>query len=137
MGILNPFLISSLLFSKNLCYKTASTTGAEIFEDYPYTPLEQSTPSIRLLRIQPDGHGSITGWLEAYSLDDPNCPTFTTLSYVWGPKKYSQKILVNGHLFSVLSSLYPILEISANDKNLRHSCGLWQLGVVKMVCGRV
>ncbi|PMD45907.1 HET-domain-containing protein [Hyaloscypha variabilis F] len=95
--------------------------GVEIFEDYPYTPLDQSTPSIRLLRIQPDGHGSITGWLEAYSLDDPNCPTFTTLSYVWGPKKYSHKILVNGHLFSVLSSLYPILEIIANDKNLRHS----------------
>lgn len=97
--------------------------GVERIEDYPYTRLDTSAPSIRLLRLQQDGAGSINGWLESFSLDDPNCPKFTTLSYVWGIQRYSHNIIINGHLFSILSSLYPILEAICSDQNLMQ--GWW------------
>lgn len=97
--------------------------GAEVLSDYSYTPLDTSTPSIRLLHLRRDEEGSVSGLLEIFSLDAPNCPAFKTLSYVWGPKVYSHRILVNGCRFPVLDSLYPILETICGDQSLKQ--GWW------------
>lgn len=78
-----------------------------------------TTPTVRLLRLQKTQSGSIISWLEPFSLNDPKCPQFTTLSYVWGTKKYSHKIAINGHTFPILKSLYPILEVICEDEKLR------------------
>ncbi|ESZ95461.1 hypothetical protein SBOR_4115 [Sclerotinia borealis F-4128] len=95
----------------------------EVLSDYSHTPLNTSKPSIRLLNLQRDKQGSITGTLEAFSLDDPICPPFRTLSYVWGPKVYSDSILINTRWFPVLRSVHPILETISSDENLRQ--GWW------------
>ena len=71
--------------------------GAEMIDDYPYTPLDISTPSIRLLRVQPDGHGSMTGWLEAFSLGDPKCPAYNTRLYLWGQQYKAAEITLVQH----------------------------------------
>jgi len=40
-------------------------------EEHPYTRLDTSSPTARLLQLQRDGAGSIIGWLEVFSLEDP------------------------------------------------------------------
>ncbi|KAF7863137.1 hypothetical protein EAF04_007220 [Stromatinia cepivora] len=95
----------------------------EALSDYSYTPLDSSKPSIRLLRLQRDEQGYISGWLEIFSLEDPKCPVFNTLSYVWGSKVYSHSIFINGRPFPVLSSLHPFLETICDDQNLKQ--GWW------------
>jgi len=94
------------------------TEGLECF---PYTPLDTATPTVRLFRLQKTISDSIIGWLEPFSLDDPKCPKFSTLSYVWGIREYSHQISVNGHTFPILKNLYPILEVICDDKQLRES----------------
>ena len=93
--------------------------GVERVQYYPYTPLDTTTPTVRLLRLQKTQSRSIIGWLEPFSLNDPKCPQFTTLSYVWGTKEYSHKIAINGHAFPILKSLYPILEVICDEEQLR------------------
>lgn len=97
--------------------------GDAALTEYTYTPLDTSRPSIRLLRLQRDEQGSITGLLEAFSLDDPQCPVFRTLSYVWGSKTFSHNIFIDNYPFPVLDSLHPFLEIICDDKDLKQ--GWW------------
>ncbi|THV47046.1 hypothetical protein BGAL_0339g00060 [Botrytis galanthina] len=94
-------------------------TAIDVPPKYSYTPLDTSKPSIRLLRLQRNEQGSIIGWLESFSLDDPERPVFRTLSYVWGPEVFPHNISINGHPFPVLSSLHPFLEIVCDDKKLK------------------
>ncbi|KAF7936570.1 uncharacterized protein EAE97_007936 [Botrytis byssoidea] len=93
----------------------------EVLPKYSYTSLDTSKPSIRLLRLQRNEQGSISGLLEVFSLDDPERPVFRTLSYVWGPKVFPHSILINGHPFPVLSSLHPLLEIICDDEKWKQS----------------
>ncbi|KAF7956997.1 hypothetical protein EAE96_004319 [Botrytis aclada] len=93
----------------------------EVLPKYSYTPLDTSKPSIRLLRLQRNEQGSITGLLESFSLDNPERPAFKTLSYVWGPKVFPHTIFINGHPFPVLSSLHPFLENICDDGKLKQS----------------
>lgn len=93
----------------------------EVLPNYSYTPLDTSKPSIRLLRLQRNEQGSISGLLESFPLDDPERPVFRTLSYVWGPKVFPHNILINGCSFPILSSLQPFLEIICDDEKLKQS----------------
>ncbi|KAH0563110.1 hypothetical protein GP486_002328 [Trichoglossum hirsutum] len=44
---------------------------------------------------------------------------YTTLSYVWGERRYHpRKIILNGHPFPVLESLYPALEAICDNPEL-------------------
>ena len=90
--------------------------------DFPYMPLNTETFEIRLLRFQKDLSGSIIGWLERFSLDDPNRPKFNTLSYVWGEKQFSHTVIINGHPFALLNALNPILNAICSDESL---CACW------------
>ena len=89
--------------------------------DFPYTPLTIEKSEIRLLRFQKDHTGSIIGWLERFSIDDPNRPKFNTLSYVWGEKHFSHTVIINGYPFAILNALRPILDAICNDENLSAS----------------
>jgi hypothetical protein len=91
--------------------------GEAFVNDFPYDPLDP----IRLLRLSLDSTGHITGTLRHFSMTSPNCPDFTTLSYVWGfPKRYQNSITLNGHRFYVLDTLYPILKTICDDPDLAH-----------------
>ncbi|KAK0738783.1 heterokaryon incompatibility protein-domain-containing protein [Schizothecium vesticola] len=75
----------------------------------PYDPL--TTPdSVRILRLQRDTDRSISGELQAISLDSKDYPPFTALSYTWGAPTKSRSITLDGLSFPVLDSLYPVLE---------------------------
>jgi hypothetical protein len=50
--------------------------------DFPYRHLDDKKAVVRLVRIFRDGDGSITGKLEEFCLDGPDCPSYMTLSYV-------------------------------------------------------
>ncbi|TGO46901.1 hypothetical protein BCON_0302g00080 [Botryotinia convoluta] len=93
----------------------------EVLPKYSYTPLDTSIPSIRLLRLQRNEQGSISGLLEDFLLDYPERPVFRTLSYIRGPKVFPNSIFIDGHPFPVLSSLHPLLEIICDDEKLKQS----------------
>ena len=94
--------------------------GVERAEDFPYSILDTNSSTVRLLRLQKISDGSIIGWLEPFSLDDPKCPQYNTLSYIWGEKKYSHVIDINGHRFPILDRLYPILEVICDVEALNN-----------------
>ena len=89
--------------------------GEESMNDFPYERLD----TIRLLRLSREKDRSIVGSLSHFSLTSPDCVPFTTLSYVWGEKRYQNSIILNGHRFWVLDSLYPVLETICDDPQLR------------------
>jgi hypothetical protein len=90
-------------------------------EHYPFEPLNPPSSQIRLGRFQRDRSGSIIGWLENYSIDDPKRPEFKALSYVWGAGNFSYKIAINGHLYLALESLSPALSAICDDVRLKRS----------------
>ncbi|KAH6714217.1 heterokaryon incompatibility protein-domain-containing protein [Leptodontidium sp. MPI-SDFR-AT-0119] len=90
-------------------------------EHYPFEPLNPPSSQIRLCRFQRDRSGSIIGWLENYSIDDPKRPEFKALSYVWGAGNFSYKIAINGHLYLALESLSPALSAICDDVRLKRS----------------
>jgi hypothetical protein len=69
--------------------------------------------TFRLLRISRRGKTTeISGELESFCLDSPNCPPFMTVSYVWGsPPVYNESISLRGGRLPVLESLYPFLNL--------------------------
>jgi hypothetical protein len=84
-------------------------------QQLPYTYSSLNT-TIRLLRVSRHGEASeITGELESFCLDSPNCPHFMTLSYVWGSSPvYNKSISLRGGRLPVLESLYPFLDLICN-----------------------
>jgi hypothetical protein len=50
--------------------------------NFPYRTLDDKEAVVRLVRIYREGDGSITGKLEEFCLDSPDCPSYMTLSYV-------------------------------------------------------
>jgi hypothetical protein len=85
-----------------------------------------STPdTIRLLHVYRNKDSSIAGVLESFTLGSPNCPAFTTLSYVWGTGKYGQTITINAFQVPVLQSVYPILEAICDRDDFRHDLWVW------------
>jgi len=91
----------------------------ERVNDYPFMPLNPPSSQIRLVRFQRDRSGSIIGWLENYSIEDPKRPNFIALSYVWGVAQFSHKMVINGSSFLTLESLSPILGVICDDALLK------------------
>jgi Heterokaryon incompatibility protein (HET) len=88
-------------------------------KNYLYNPIEATAATIRLLRISRGKGSFIVGELKHFSLDSRECPTYTALSYVWGTNNhYPKEIILNGHRFLVLQSLYPALEVICDTPNL-------------------
>jgi hypothetical protein len=52
--------------------------------DYPYSPLDRNTQSIRLCTFEwrKDGHISMN--LESFDINHAQCPPWISLSYTWG-----------------------------------------------------
>lgn len=102
----------------------------EVLDDspFPYEPLDASTSMIRLLKFSARENDStkITACIENWSLDSPEIPPFTPVSYTWGPPRYSNAIHLQGHAFPVLDQLYPFLQtILDEDHNLPPESRWW------------
>jgi hypothetical protein len=76
------------------------------------------TSSIKLLRLKRRKDSEeIQGHLQTVALDLPTCPSFITLSYVWGTQTRDKFILVDGKRLPVTANLYSALEmLSASNE---------------------
>ncbi|ETS78454.1 hypothetical protein PFICI_10516 [Pestalotiopsis fici W106-1] len=88
---------------------------------YEYRPFAP----VRLLHVFRHSDDSIRGTLQNFSLDSLDCPQFTSISYVWGPQVYSHAILVDGHYFPVLDSVYSILEALCDSSAFQDEYWVW------------
>lgn len=89
---------------------------------YEYTPFAP----VRLLHVSRDPSDlSIRGTLRNFSLESKDCPSFTTISYVWGRQVYTQSIEIDGHEFPVLDSVYSILETLCDAPAFREAVWIW------------
>lgn len=78
-------------------------------EEYKYTPLDLSKPSIRLLEILPHKeNGCITLSLTHVYLDDFT-NQYHTLTYTWGPKEPTFQIFIDGKSVKVRKNIYLFL----------------------------
>jgi hypothetical protein len=92
---------------------------------FPYCPVT-SSDMVRLLQVSRGKDASITGKLENFSLDAPPTSGYTTLSYVWGERRYHpSKIILDGHSFPVLESIYPVLEAICDNPKLANENSWW------------
>ncbi|KAI0893723.1 heterokaryon incompatibility protein-domain-containing protein [Annulohypoxylon nitens] len=81
------------------------SAGTSMLDDgHIYEPLDKSKREIRLLKILNGSEdGPVECRLHTASLDDDI--SFAALSYVWGDKNITKKILVNGQIKAVSSNL--------------------------------
>ncbi|KAI1078503.1 heterokaryon incompatibility protein-domain-containing protein [Whalleya microplaca] len=83
-----------------------------------YESLE-TRETVRFLRVHRDSNGSIVGELKPFSLDAPGRPRYRPISYVWGSKAEEKSITLNGTAFSVLATVYPILELFCDNPEFK------------------
>lgn len=80
-----------------------------------YEDLQCSYAQIRLIRLSRDDtnrSGQVSGELTTFSLNDPSCPPFTTVSYTWGDKEYhDEPIQLNGHDIFVLKNVLALFRM--------------------------
>lgn len=80
-----------------------------------YEDLQSSSAQIRLIRLSRDDtnrSGRVSGELTTFSLYDPRCPPYTTVSYTWGDKEYHEEsIQLNGHNKFVLKNVLALLRM--------------------------
>jgi hypothetical protein len=81
-------------------------------QQYKHQPLDPEKAQIRLLRVedlQMAGSGSdhINMKLEVFDLED--CPTYNTLSYMWGPPKPDREVFIDGCVFTIRENLWSFL----------------------------
>lgn len=81
-----------------------------------YEELQSSSAQIRLIRLSRDENyrnGQVSGELTTFSLTDPRCPPFTTVSYTWGDGKeyHDESIQLNGHGIFVLKNVLALLHM--------------------------
>lgn len=81
-----------------------------------YEDLISSSEQIRLIKLRRDGNkrpGLVSGELTTFSLRDPQCPPFTTVSYTWGNgKEYGDDpIQLNGQEKLVLKNVLALLRM--------------------------
>lgn len=79
-----------------------------------YEELKSSSAQIRLIRLNQDDtvrSGQVSGELTTFSLTDPRCPLFTTVSYTWGDGKdfCDEPIRLNNHETFVLENVSGLL----------------------------
>lgn len=93
-------------------------------DEFLYDPINNPN-TVRLLHVFRGECASIIGELEIFSLDALPVTGFTTLSYVWGERAYHpNKIILNGHPFPILESLYSALEAICDNPELMNE-NLW------------
>lgn len=81
-----------------------------------YEELQSSSAQIRLIRLNRDDtnrSGHVSGELTTFSITDPHCPPFTTVSYTWGDgKEYcDEPIQLNGYNTLVLKNVLALLRM--------------------------
>lgn len=81
-----------------------------------YEDLGSSSAQIRLIKLRRDDtnrSGLVSGELATFSLSDPQCPPFTTVSYTWGnSKEYGDEpIQLNGQDKLVLKNVLALLRM--------------------------
>ncbi|KAG6364696.1 hypothetical protein INS49_006300 [Diaporthe citri] len=81
-----------------------------------YEELQSSSAQVRLIRLSWDDtnrSGQVSGELTTFSLDDPRCPPFTTVSYTWGDGReyHDESIQLNGHDTFVLRNVLALLRM--------------------------
>jgi len=80
---------------------------------YATAPVDRATRSIRLLRLVGSSVSSqIRCQLECFSL--ATCPTYTALSYRWGPVLSTRLIKINDISFNVRKNLWDFLDRERN-----------------------
>jgi hypothetical protein len=79
-----------------------------------YSPLAPDSQSIRLVKITPpkNEEALIACTFSVFDLDI--CPDFTALSYAWGPRSPTAKILLDDTTFSVRKNLWDALSCILN-----------------------
>jgi hypothetical protein len=92
---------------------------------FSYSGLDSGTSMIRLVRLSRAEDSTIVGELKHFSLDSPACPKYATLSYVWGEKRYSNAIILDGYCFPILENLYPVLEAICDNQELNTTTWWW------------
>lgn len=86
---------------------------------YSEAELSQSHSCIRLLQILDGAPGDpICCRIKSYSLQ--SCPSYTALSYTWGPAEDSYEIFLNRHAFRVRSNLYHFIYQTRSQKKWRY-----------------
>jgi hypothetical protein len=93
----------------------------------PYSRLP-GNGSVRFLHAQRDGDGGIQCKLVPFCLYSPACPSFNTLSYVWGQEDVtdeSPSITINGQPWRVLPTVYPILEAICDNISFGTAFWFW------------
>ena len=96
-------------------------------EKSPYSPLP-GRGSVRFLHAKMDRDGGIQCKLLPFCLYSPACPSFSTLSYVWGHEditENSPSITINGQPWRVLPTVYPILEAICDSSRFGKSFWFW------------
>lgn len=76
---------------------------------YKYKRLDLSTDAIRLIRILKGREDPIECQVFETCLDQVEGVPYEALSYVWGNKKSTDKILVDGYPFTVTENLFEAL----------------------------
>jgi heterokaryon incompatibility protein (HET) len=80
--------------------------------EYEYSPIQEG--QIRLLRVTTNEDGSPSGTLKIVRLGHHDCPSYKTLSYVWGDPGRRWPIQVDGRYLQVLESLKPFMYLLQN-----------------------
>lgn len=76
---------------------------------YQYKRLDHSTDAIRLIRILKGHKDPIECEMFETCLDQVEGVPYEALSYVWGNKESTNKILVDGYPFTVTENLFEAL----------------------------
>ncbi|POS72800.1 hypothetical protein DHEL01_v208799 [Diaporthe helianthi] len=81
-----------------------------------YDHLKSSSAQIRLIKLRrhdTNTIGQVSGELATFSLDDPQCPLFTTVSYTWGSaKEYGDEpVKLNGQDKVALKNVLALLRM--------------------------
>lgn len=86
---------------------------------YKYERLNLATDAIRLIRLLKGDTSPIECEIFESYLDQVESVPYEALSYVWGNKESTDKIRVNGCLFTVTENLFEVLSYLRNSKKDR------------------
>lgn len=96
---------------------------ANVLPSFKYKPLDLKANSIRLLRVLPTHRTN--GLLELELWHSALPAGYRCLSYMWGTRTKSHRILLNGHVFSVGDNLHSFLKEVSRWSRRGFSEPLW------------
>jgi len=89
-----------------------------------YEPL-QDVEYFRLLRVSRHTSGTISGELQNFNLASKSCPHFVSFSYAWGESNVKRSINLHDRDFSILGSVYHLLEVVCDGNGFDANPWLW------------